>query len=211
MRHNSIFTDEQTQYIIDNAKKMDNIDMAKSMNDIFGTNFTAEQINSRRKYIKKRLGIDVKCPKELNKSLIKKGNIPFNKGLTWDDYMDKDTQKLCRNNLDRVNALPIGTEKVKVKVKNRGYVYVKTGKDKWQPKSKLVWEEANGPIPEDKVILFLDGNPENVCLENMTLISRQENLYLNKHKLQSNNVEITKTCINIARVATTAFEKRRKK
>ena len=45
------------------------------------------------------------------------------------------------------------------------------GVDNWRPKSYVVWEAANGPVPEGHVLIFLDGNGLNCDLSNIMCVS----------------------------------------
>lgn len=67
-----------------------------------------------------------------------------------------------------------------------GYVWVKvsdetyeSGEDynllyskNWKRKSDLIWESANGQIPDGCFLIFLDGNTENCELDNLYLVNR---------------------------------------
>ena len=39
---------------------------------------------------------------------------------------------------------------------------------------KILWEKINGKIPSDSVIHFIDGNKENIVIENLALIKKTE-------------------------------------
>lgn len=39
---------------------------------------------------------------------------------------------------------------------------------------RLIWEESNGPIPEDHYIVFKDGDKSNVALDNLECLSSKE-------------------------------------
>jgi hypothetical protein len=43
----------------------------------------------------------------------------------------------------------------------------------------VVWEKANGVVPEGHRLRFLDGNKQNCALENMALFTMTENMFLN--------------------------------
>lgn len=58
-----------------------------------------------------------------------------------------------------------------------GYVEVKVAEPRtWRLKHRVVWEEANGPIPAGCNVQFRNGNTQDVRLENLFLISRAEQL-----------------------------------
>lgn len=57
-----------------------------------------------------------------------------------------------------------------------GTISVKTDKRwnngtvKWESKHRLIWIAANGEIPSDKKINFIDGDNQNLTLENLQLV-----------------------------------------
>lgn len=82
-----------------------------------------------------------------------------------------------------------------------GYPAVKIAEPNvWKLKHVLVWEAANGPVPEGHAIIFLDQDHTNTNLENLALVSRAELLELNRRELITSNAELTTTGILIARV-----------
>jgi len=50
---------------------------------------------------------------------------------------------------------------------------------KWKPLRLQIWEDANGPVPDGKIIVYKDGNPQNCQLDNLECITRAENLRRN--------------------------------
>lgn len=64
------------------------------------------------------------------------------------------------------NTLPVGAERVS----SAGFVQVKIAQpNRWMPKHLLIWEKAHGPLPSGHKIEFIDGDRQNVCLENLKL------------------------------------------
>ena len=63
-----------------------------------------------------------------------------------------------------------GTER-----KDRCYVRVWSD-GKWKLKQRYLWEKHRGPIPPRHRICFLDGNPQNLRLSNMILVSEAASL-----------------------------------
>ena len=91
------------------------------------------------------------------------------------------------------NTKPIGYERlsrdgyIEVKVKMRPSKPKCNGN--FVPKHKLVWEAANGPVPEGCVITFKDGNKQNVALENLACITKKQNAVLNHAHIRCDNPE----------------------
>ena len=104
-----------------------------------------------------------------------KGHVPANKGLRRPGFSPgrmRETQ--FKEGRKPHTWRPIGTERLyggylQRKVTDTGY----PPRD-WQPVHRLIWEDANGPIPSGHVVIFKDGNRSNVALSNLELVSRAE-------------------------------------
>ena len=57
----------------------------------------------------------------------------------------------------------------------RLYYYSKLADSKWILTHRLVWEQANGPIPAKHIVRFIDGNTMNLELSNLECIPMGEN------------------------------------
>ena len=85
-----------------------------------------------------------------------------------------------------------------------GYIWVKVDDQpkvpkviNWRQKHRLIWEKEYGSIPEGYMIIFLDGNHENFDIDNLEMITKQENLVMNRNKLFKNDKELTKIGLQI--------------
>ena len=76
---------------------------------------------------------------------------------------------------------------------------------------RAVWEEHNGPVPEGKMVSFLDGNNDNCNIENLVLIDNEENLEMNRSRLRFADPERTKTGVLVAKARVTVRQKKRRK
>lgn len=130
-----------------------------------------------------------------------KGNIPFNKGRKG--YCAPGSEKgWFKPGAIPPNTMPIGSERIS----KDGYVEVKFSNrsgppnNRWKSKHALIWEKKNGPVPKGHVVIFADGNKENIKLSNLILVSRKELSVLNHMNLLSKNKETNKTAVNIARI-----------
>jgi hypothetical protein len=102
----------------------------------------------------------------------KKGQVAWNKNVKG--YIGANVTSFKKG------QLPHNTKKEgDTRLDKEGYVLVKIGHKKWIRKHKLVWEEANGPIPKGHVIRIKDRNKENFSLDNMELITQAENMRRN--------------------------------
>jgi hypothetical protein len=104
----------------------------------------------------------------------KKGNTPANKGrkVSQETY-EKIRRTMFQKGHTPVNHKEIGSERVS----RDGYVEVKVAEpNKWRHKHRVLWEQANGPIPKGYNIQFRNGDKTDIRLENLYIISRQEQL-----------------------------------
>lgn len=111
------------------------------------------------------------------------------------------------------NTKPIGYERLS----RDGYIEVKVKmrpsnpkcNDNFVPKHKLVWEAANGPVPEGCIVVFKDGNKQNVSLENLACITRGQNAVMNQAHIRCDNPEAFDVCLAMADIKS-AVSKRKK-
>lgn len=115
------------------------------------------------------------------------------------------------------NTKPIGYERlsksgyieVKVKMRPTALPDGKRCNDNFVPKHKLVWEAANGPVPEGCIVVFKDGNKQNVSLENLACITRGQNAVMNQAHIRCDNPEAFDVCLAMADIKS-AVSKRKK-
>lgn len=144
------------------------------------------------------------------KNSFKKGEEPFNKGKAREEWMSKEGIKKvekthiqnqdCKSILSYLEGtyLPHNTYK-KGTVKRRKHVH-KTGKNKgkveyeyyinidWKGNrkpnnlyKKFIWEYFHQQdVPKGYVVHCIDGDPENLDISNLELITRKELLFLNR-------------------------------
>jgi hypothetical protein len=93
-----------------------------------------------------------------------------------------------------------------------GYVWVKIAEPKkWIEKHRLIWMAAHGPIPRGHAVIFLDKNPMNLALENLSIVSRSELVRLNQARGASTDPNVTAAGIALAKLQALVGQKRRKK
>ena len=73
----------------------------------------------------------------------------------------------------------------------------------WKRKSVAIWEEHYGPVPEGKVIIFLDGNTLNSSIENLYAVSRGVNFRLTKYRVMKPDREYMLAAIKVAEIEDT--------
>ena len=102
------------------------------------------------------------------------GHVPSNKGKKMSpELYAKCAPTMFRKGNKPLNHRPVGSERVNV----NGYVEIKVEEpNRWRLKHRVVWEEANGPIPEGYNVQFRDGNGQNCELGTLYLTSRSDQL-----------------------------------
>lgn len=134
----------------------------------------------------------------------KKGQIPWNKCI--------------KTGLKPVNGFKKGNrpwhtrELYSERLDKDGYTIIKIAEpNKWMRKHRWVWEQKYGEISKGSVIIFADGNKENLNLDNLICVTRNELKILNQCRLMSSVPELTKTGLNIAKIKAKLYELRKEK
>ena len=100
----------------------------------------------------------------------KKGSVPPNKGTKG---VSKPNSGSFKKGIKAHNKRPIGSERINV----YGYIEIKIEEPKkWNLKHRVVWEKHNGPIPKNYNVQFINGNKQDVRIENLRLVSYEENM-----------------------------------
>ena len=100
--------------------------------------------------------------------------------------------------------MPIGSEIVDAD----GYHKIKIGNPNyWIFVHRLIWMKEHGDIPENGMITFLDGDKDNLDPSNLCMITNAENLELHRSRLRSEDPEITRAGVQVARLKIRIREK----
>lgn len=106
-----------------------------------------------------------------------KGRIPWNKGLRglYLGGVEHRFKKGQRAGRAKHSYRAIGSERIN----KDGYLERKINDDlpmqkRWKAVHLLLWESEHGPLPDGHAVIFRDGNKQNLCLENLQLISRAD-------------------------------------
>ncbi len=171
-------TKQEVEWLRKN-RDLPNYLLMRLFNEAFNLNYTERKIES----VKRKHGIkNTKGGVSRFITGIEKGNIP----PMW---------------------VPIGSERT---TSTGGYVEVKIkdgcGFDNWAFKHRLIWETANGPIPEGHVVIFADGNIRNFELSNLRLITRGENGLINGHIKRVSDAGVTDASISLAKLKMAVYQ-----
>ena len=72
--------------------------------------------------------------------------------------------------------------------------------DNWELKHRIIYKQHYGDIPNGYNIMFADKNKRNFDIDNLILVSKSEDLIMNKNNLLYDNKELTKTGHLISKV-----------
>lgn len=103
------------------------------------------------------------------KGQFKKGHIPKNKGKKWDEYLSKEKQEAILRTTFKKGTVPSNHKPVGYERKTKdGYWEIKVAEPNlFKAKHRILWEQHHGPIPKGVNIVFIDGNTDNITIENL--------------------------------------------
>lgn len=183
----------EDKILIENASNHTNKELQQMLLNI-GSERTISSIQHR----KRKLG--VRC--SFNAGCFKKGHNTHNKGKKWEEYM---SEKGKHNSLKTVfkkgniphNHRPVGSERINVE----GYSEIKIKEpNKWILKHRYIYEQHYGKIPDGYNVMFADKNRQNFDIDNLILVSKHEDLIMNRKKLIYEDKELTKSGHLVAKV-----------
>jgi hypothetical protein len=191
------YTQKEFEFIDDQIEGRTSAEMTALFNEHFGLDLKATQIRAFIKNNGLTSGLDYR---------FRPGQVPANKGKKGIVYPGGVATQFKKGQKPP-NYMPVGAERVN----SDGYVDVKIreGLRGWRPKHILIWETANGPVPEGHVVIFGDGDNRNFDPDNLLLITRAQLVRMNQSHLIQNDAELTKTGILIADVYNKIGERRR--
>lgn len=171
------FTKAQEDFIKDNYLHLPIKALAKKNNCSFG------RID---RYLKKHNLVVSKELRSLRKkrSFFSKGHVPANKGKKQEEYLSKEAIEKVKKTQFKKGDLPYNTYSKNTIVQRkdsngRYYKFIRIKPGKWEHYHRYLWEKHCGPIPENHLVIFKDGNSTNVTLENLKVISKEENMLRN--------------------------------
>jgi len=135
----------------------------------------------------------------------RKGFIPWNKGKKG--YMGANKTSFKKGNKPK-NWRPVGSERID----SNEYTLIKVAEpNKWVFKHRLIYEQKYGEISKGSVIIFADGDKNNLSIDNLLCVTREELKVLNRCRLISSVPELTKTGLNVVKLKIKLAEIRKEK
>lgn len=196
-----LFTREQKEFIRQNVDGRLNQELADLVNEKFGLEITARQMNTYKKNHGLVSGVDCR---------FSKGSTPANKG-TKGLYNVGGNRTSFKKGQRALNYKPVGSERID----RDGYTLIKVSDEgpwhkRWRHKHKVVWEKANGPIPKGYVVLFADQNKSNITLDNLILVHQSRLSILNNKRLLFKDADLTRTGLIMADIYKKIGERKRR-
>ncbi|MBS4059686.1 MAG: HNH endonuclease [Bacteroidetes bacterium] len=109
----------------------------------------------------------------------KKGNVPANKGKK----MSPEVKQKCSKTFFKPGQVPPNTKydgyiSVRKDSGGRYYAHIRVN-GKFELLHRQLWMQHNGPIPEGLIVAFKNGDQSDIRIDNLELITRQENVLRN--------------------------------
>lgn len=132
-----------------------------------------------------------------NKSTqFKPGHVPKNKGKKIHEWLTPEQIEKTKVGHFKKGRIPHHTlydgaisRRYHSKDK-KTYLHIRLELGKWELLQRKVWMDAHGPIPEDHIVYFKDGDTTNCNIENLYLMSKKDNMLKNSiHNLYPENVK----------------------
>lgn len=169
---NRVYTDEQLDWLRGFIPGHSQGEIAAAFADRYGLALTMPTV----KNLKTKLGV----PSGTVGGRFQKGNLPPNKGKTWDECFDKETQERLRANCFKKGNVPHnachrildtkldGNGNTLIYVKPRDAAY---SQSMWISYARFVWMQHNGrEFPEDHRCVHADRNPANYDPANLVAV-----------------------------------------
>jgi hypothetical protein len=109
------------------------------------------------------------------------------------------------------NSVSVGTIAWKGRTKNNRYLAQKIAEPNvWEFCHRLAWQAVNGVIPKGSVVIFIDGDRENMAIENLACLTRGALVRLNQMGFSSYPVELRPSLLLLARLKDKAGRRARR-
>ena len=121
-------------------------------------------------------------------SRFKKGQAPANKGKSMSpEVYEKAKKTFYKPGHKPHNTKWDGHERICPK---DGYILIRIKEGVYKHKHRVVWENHNGPIPNNMVIRFKDSNKLNIAIDNLEMASKGDIAILNKNNFENLPIEL---------------------
>ncbi|OES24499.1 HNH endonuclease signature motif containing protein [Alteromonas macleodii] len=193
---NTKYSDEQIEWLKTNYPLMTLKQLVPAFNATFDLSETESQVYA---YLKNH---KITCGRT---GQFAKGFKPWNTGKKGLQVGGRSAETQFKKGNIPANVKPLGHERI---CSQDGYILIKveesnpyTGAStRYKHKHIVLWEAEYGPVPDDHVIIFKDGNKLHCELSNLECISRRELVRLNKLQLSAMPEELRPVIRSIAKL-----------
>lgn len=198
------YTDEMIEWLKAYTPNHSYKEITQAFNERFKCNQSLVALASYNKRLKIKNGVDGR---------FYKGHTPYTKGLKITEYaspeaIERSSKTRFYKGQPSINKKPIGSERVD----RDGYILVKTAEpNKWSFKHRVVWERTYGAIPKGMIIMFLDQNRANCSIDNLCLCSKGDMAVINHEIKLTDDPELNRAVVNIAKLKNVIHNKKRGK
>ena len=194
------YTKEEKEFLINYYPGHYRKEIQKAFLEKFGVELTIGQIKGFGRRNGLNTGFDGRK---------KKGDVPWNKGI---HYMPggRSVETRFKPGQKSINERPVFSERIS----KDGYVEIKIpGYKSWKLKHRWVWEQHNGKIPDNHVVIHKDGDVTNNDIDNLMLISRAVLAVINHSEIDFNSLvgDAKLAAIRIAETRIAIGEAKRRK
>ncbi|MCX8018915.1 MAG: HNH endonuclease [Chitinophagaceae bacterium] len=169
------------------------------------------QITVRRslKYLKLTIP-EALAQERKQKGMFRKGMAPANKGKKMSpELKQRVAHTFFQKGHKPHNTKYDGCITLRKKWNGKQYYFIRIGEKKWELLHRHIWELNYGAIPKGMNVVFKDGNPLNVQLDNLELIIKSENLKRNRAAFLSQTKEVRDVKQLINKINDTIKKKRK--
>lgn len=183
------YSEEKVNFLKNNVKGIFTCELADRFNKEFNCNLDASDISKMKRHLKLTSGVNTK---------FKKGQTAYNKGKK----MSIEQYEKCKNTMFKKGNKTYNTRKLfEERIDVDGYTYIKIKEpNKWVLKHRWLYEKEKGKIPKGYNLIFLDGNKQNLDLDNLMLVSDAELFIMNQNNLYKKNKQLTEAGIGVAKL-----------
>lgn len=174
-QHMRRYTQEEDDWLREFVPGHSQREVMAAFEDRFGRKMSRCQLRGRCNYLGIRHGV--------NKTLWKKGQPTWNKGMTWDEMgLTEEQQERIRAKGFKPGSVPVTTGKLLDEhIDKGGYAHVKVdprnakcSRDYWIPKAQYVWMQHNGrDFPDGHHCMFADHDITNFDPDNLVAVPNE--------------------------------------
>lgn len=176
-------------------------EMARMVNEEFGTCYTDQNMKQRYGSLKLDSGLTGR---------FEKGHVPVTKGMKWDEYMPKESQERSRATCYKKGNVPVDHKEVGYigirsqhatgSENDRKVYYIKVAEpNRWEPLHHHNWKKVHGDIPKGHVIAFVNGDSLDPRVENLEPLPRSIWATINHWGIKYTNREEFEAAVLIAK------------